>query len=89
MPLCDELPEIEHGVIGEEVVVEVVAVELDDDGPALLGPGLGPGSGEEAGEPRSRGSVFGSPTARLGPTASAHSRDVRRESKSALMPSVS
>lgn len=82
MPLCDELPEIEHGVIEEEVVVV-------DEGPALLGPGLGPGSGEEAGAPRSRGSVFGSTTARLGPTASAHSRDVRRVSKSALMPSVS
>lgn len=85
MPPCDELPEIEHGVI-EEVVVVVVE---SDEGPALLGPGLGPGSGEEAGAPRSRGSVFGSPTARLGPTASAHSRDVRRVSKSALMPSVS
>lgn len=81
MPPCDELPEIERGVIEEEVVV--------DEGPALLGPGLGPGSGEEAGAPRSRGSVYGSPTARLGPTASAHSRDVRRVSKSALMPSVS
>ena len=77
MPPCDELPEIEDGVI------ELVD---DDDGPALPGPGLGPGPVEEAGAPPSRGCVFGSTPARLGPTASAHAWEFRRESKSALMP---